>query len=286
MPVTQPEAILGPLFNAQALEASVEAIRGHCSEEMRVGLVLGSGWTGVKEQVRRPITLPLESIPHFPRPKVSGHGAELILGQIAGLNVVLLSGRKHLYEGEGLANVVYPIEVFRRLGVRVIGLFNAAGAARRRLSIGDLMVIRDHLDSTWHRYTAPLARLAEDAPNFEAGRSVYDEEFAERLLEIGERERLPLHSGVYAFTLGPFYESPSEVRCLGRWGCDAIGMSTVPEAVYARLRGMRIFALSGITNMGTGLAAERHSHESVKQQAAALAPRATRLLNRFLDSLS
>jgi len=243
--------------------------------------------------VQDAVAIPVERIPHFPRPSVSGHKAELVFGRLAGLSLVILLGRKHLYEGEGLAAPLYPVEVFRRLGVQTLGLTNAAGALHSGLGIGDLMVIRDHLDSTWHRLTAPLARWEADerwrppgrwTPPA-AGRAVYDPEFVQRFLDAGREEGLPVRAGVYGFTLGPFYETPAEVRCLAAWGCDAVGMSTVPEALYARLRGLRVFALSAITNMGTGLAEAEHSHESVKEQAALLAPRAARLLERFIRSL-
>ena len=217
------------------------------------------------------------------------HGAQLLLGRLAGQEMIILSGRKHLYEGEGLARVLFPVEVFRRLGIHTLGLTNAAGATNPRLSVGDLMIIRDHIDSTWHRYTAPLIRWNNNnsaSIDHTKDRVVYDRELISRLTEIAQRENLPYHTGVYAFTSGPFYESTSEVRCLGAWGADAVGMSTVPEATYASRIGLRVFGLSGITNMGTGLTSERHSHDSVKEQANLLAPRATTLLARFLESLS
>ena len=281
-------------LNDHSISASVDAVRSHLKATPRLGLILGSGWGSITQLLKNPVTLPLTEIPHFPCPKVSGHGAQLLLGQLAGQEMIILSGRKHLYEGEGLARVLYPVEVFRRLGIHALGLTNAAGATHPRLSVGDLMIIRDHIDSTWHRFTAPLARWNDNASDqtckapdcSSAGQAVYDREFIGRLTEIAQRERLPVYTGVYAFTLGPFYESSSEVRCLGAWGADAVGMSTVPEATYARRIGLRVFGLSGITNMGTGLTPEQHSHDSVKAQANLLAPRATTLLARFLESLN
>ena len=277
-------------LNDHSISASVDAIRSHLKAPPRLGLILGSGWGSITQLLENPVTLPLAEIPHFPCPKVSGHGAQLLLGQLAGQEMIILSGRKHLYEGEGLARVLYPVEVFRRLGIHALGLTNAAGATHPRLSVGDLMIIRDHIDSTWHRYTAPMTRWNKsDSVSLDqtadALPAVYDREYINQLTEIAQRERLPVHTGVYAFTLGPFYESSSEVRCLGIWGADAVGMSTVPEATYARRIGLRVFGLSGITNMGTGLTPEQHSHDSVKAQANLLAPRATTLLTRFLESL-
>lgn len=281
------ERMLGECFAERSLEASVRSIREHTREAPRCGLILGSGWGGVRRLVQDAVSIPVERIPHFPHPSVSGHKAELVFGRLARQSVVLLLGRKHLYEGEGLAAPLYSIEVFRRLGVQTLGLTNAAGALHSGLCIGDLMVVRDHLDSTWHRLTAPLSCLGADERRTPpaAGRAVYDPEFVQRLLDAGREEGLSVRAGVYGFTLGPFYETPAEVRCLAAWGCDAVGMSTVPEALYARIRGLRVFALSAITNMGTGLAEAEHSHESVKEQAALLAPRATRLLERFIRSL-
>ncbi len=272
-------------LEAERIRESVEEIRRRIFRPPRIGLVLGSGWGGVRDLIENPVAIPLSEIPGFPRPRVSGHAGQLLFGRLGSLEIVIVAGRKHLYEGEGLGPVLYPIEVLRQLGVEVLGLTNAAGAANPEFSIGDLMVIEDHLDSTWHRYTAALEALPGGDAWVNRNEPVYDREFAQRLLEIGKSEGLPVQSGVYAFTLGPFYESPAEVRCLGSWGADALGMSTVPEAIFARLRGMRVFGLSGITNMGTGLSVERHSHETVKQQADLLAPRATRLLKRFLETL-
>ena len=159
--------------------------------------------------------------------------------------MVILSGRKHLYEGAGLGAVVYPVEVFQRLGIKILGLTNAAGSANSEFEIGDLMILRDHFDSTWHRYTAPMAEFAATRGAL-GGVPVYDSEYVERLLEIGQQEGLPVRCGVYAFTLGPFYESPGEVRCLGSWQADALGMSTVPEALYARLRGCGFLPCRGL----------------------------------------
>jgi len=280
-PLKIPEAFL----SESRIQASVSAIRERSKREPAIALVLGSGWGGVRRLLQDAVSIPLDQIPHFPCSRVSGHGAQLAFGRLFDQEVVILSGRKHLYEGEGLGPVLYPVEVLRCLGVETLGLTNAAGAAQRRLHIGDLMVIRDHIDSTWHRFTAPLARLAEGGAGVAFSRPVYDPELVQRLLDLGLREGLPVCSGVYGFTLGPFYEGTAEVRCLGAWGCDALGMSTVPEALYARLRGLRVFALSGITNMGTGLTELRHSHESVKEQAALLAPRASLLLQRLIESL-
>lgn len=272
--------VLGDLFEEERLHQSVEGIQKHLRESPQLALVAGSGWGEIRHSLKDQKRIPLQEIPHFPLPQVSGHGAELILGRMGGRSLILLSGRKHLYEGEGLAVVLYPIEIFKRLGVSIIGLTNAAGAAQLYLNIGDLLAIRDHFDSTWHVYTAPLTRLVEHPIS-----PVYDPELLRLLTEVAKRELLPLRTGVYGFTLGPFYESPAEVRLLSRWGCDALGMSTVPEALYARMRGLRVFALSGLTNMGTGLTPMAHSHETVKEQAALLAPRAVRLLEGFVAAL-
>ncbi len=283
---------LGPAFEPERIENAVQSILSRLEgRKPRLALVLGSGWKEILSGMQTEVTLPLAEIPGFPQPSVSGHGAELICGQVSGLSLLALTGRKHLYENEGLGPVLFPIEIFARLAVPWLGLTNSAGSARPKLPngqspMGSLMVIRDHLDTTWHRWTSPLAEIAVEKGLLAGGDPIYDEAWKKQLLEIGREEQLPIFEGVYSFTLGPFYESPAEVRCLAGWGADALGMSTVPEALFARIRGFRIFALSGITNLGTGLDEASHDHEIVKRQAARLAPNAVRLLEHFLKQLA
>lgn len=278
--------VLGEQFSPENIQDSINVIKQYIDSRPRIALILGSGWTGIKDHVENPVVISLNDIPHFPKPKVAGHGNELISGSLAGQRVIILSGRKHMYEGEGLALTLYPIEIFKNLGVEIIGLTNAAGSARPEIEVGHLMVIKDHLDSTLHRQTESLKDLLGNDRSLFLNQPVYDAELVDNLINIGNREDLPVHAGVYAYTFGPFYESPSEVRAVQNWGGDALGMSTVPEAVFARLRGMRVFALSGITNMGTGLAKVEHSHLKVKEEAGKLAPRATRLLTALMKNLN
>jgi purine nucleoside phosphorylase len=170
-------------LEAERIRESVEAIRRRISLHPRIGLVLGSGWGGVRDLLQDPVTIPLAEIPGLPRPRVRGHTGQLLFGRLGSLEIVIVAGRKHLYEGEGLGPVLYPIEVLRQLGVKILGLTNAAGAANPEFSIGDLMVIEDHLDSTWHRYNRSVGGPA-------------------RRGRLGEPKRTDLRPGIYAKTSG------------------------------------------------------------------------------------
>jgi purine-nucleoside phosphorylase len=277
------DSFFSPLPDQDTVEESVEYIRGCMEPFPETAVVLGSGWGGLRESMTVRADIPASEIPHFPKPSVAGHEGRLIAGEISGWPVALFSGRKHLYEGQGITPVVFPLLCFHRLGVKLLGLTNAAGAANPAMNVGDIVIVRDHIDTTWHRYTSSLPVVERERHNIHP---VYDPQLVQSLKETGQALGLPVKTGIYAMTLGPFYESPAEVRCLGQWEADALGMSTVPEAIMARVLGMRVFALSAITNMGTGLSSQAHSHKTVQTEAKKVQPRAAKLLSKWFDRLN
>jgi purine-nucleoside phosphorylase len=227
-------------------------------------IVLGSGLGGLVNHIEHQTRVPYSDLPGVPPPSVSGHVGCLVHGLLGGREVVVLAGRLHLYEGHSAATTVLPIRIAHAMGARVLVLSNAAGGIRRDLTPGTLMLIRDHLDLTWRGRSS--------------GCDVYDAELADRMRATGT----PLAEGVYAAVLGPSYETRAEIRMLATLGADAVGMSTVPEALAARALGMRVVAVSCITNPAAGVSDEPLSHADVLRVTERIAPRFEGLISSFI----
>jgi purine-nucleoside phosphorylase len=270
---------------SQALRRAAAAIRAHSRAVPQCGIVLGSGLGALAGEIERDAVVPYSAIPHFPIPRIAGHAGELVLGRLDGRPVAALAGRAHLYEGYGAAQVAFPVRVLAALGARVLVLSNAAGGLNPAFGRGDLMLLTDHLNLTGAN---PLVGPNDDriGPRFPDMSAVYDPELR-RIAEAAARaEGIALQTGVYAGVLGPSYETPAEVRMLRAMGADAVGMSTVLEAIAARHAGMRVLGIAAITNAidvpGTGGAL---AHEEVLAAATALGPRFVRLVRRIVREL-
>ncbi len=252
-------------------------------------LILGSGHESFARQVADAIDIPLQEIPCFPGPSVAGHGAELVLATISAIPVMVLTGRKHLYEGEGILPVVFPVMVAHSLGCQTLILTNAVGSGHADWNIGDLTLINEHIDSTFHSYTREIPKMVEESGLSPTGGGSRSEVYSPELLGIARRVAknmsISLWEGVYAFSLGPFYESAAEVRALSNLGGDVFGMSTVPEALTARLLGLRVMAVSGITNFATGIAAVAHSHSTIVENSRRIVPRMRELIAGVLREI-
>lgn len=243
---------------------------------LRLGLVLGSGLAGFARTVEQPIEIPFADVPGWPSPRVAGHGGALVVGTVAGTAVACLTGRVHLYEGWQPREVVRAVRTLRRLGVPDFLLTNAAGGIGEDLSAGDLMLITDHLNLTG---CSPLVGPHEDAfgPRFPDQSNVWSPKLRAQLLQCGE----DLRPGVYAGLLGPSYETPAEVRMLKTLGADAVGMSTVHEAIALNAMGAGVAGLSLITNLAAGIAAGALSHDEVVAAGAEAAASLTALVTEF-----
>jgi purine-nucleoside phosphorylase len=227
----------------------------------RVAIVLGSGLGFLADEVVDPIRIPYHSIPGFPEPGVAGHKGELVAGKLEGVPVIVQAGRFHLYEGHPAAVAALPARVFAELGVRMLIVTNAAGGVRRTFPGGTLMLIADHINLMWRN---PLIGQPESGEErFPIMHEPYDGELRALAREVAREAGIPLEEGVYAGLLGPSYETPAEVRMLERLGADAVGMSTVPEVLVARSRGIRCLGFSSITNPGAGITGEALSHREV-----------------------
>ncbi len=217
----------------------------------RIAVVLGSGLGGFADGLEGASSLDYAQIPHFPRSTVVGHKGRLVIGRASGTNVLALQGRFHYYEGYALDEVTFPVRVLARLGVRLLVITNAAGGISEGLAAGDLMVIEDHLNLMG---VNPLRGPHDDrfGARFPDMSEVWAPRFRERLLAAAP-SGVTLKKGVYAALSGPSYETPAEIRMLARLGADAVGMSTVPEAIVAAQMGLGVCGISGIANMAAGI---------------------------------
>ena len=227
----------------------------------QVAIVLGSGLGDVAEQVRNAVRVPYADIPGFPQPGAPGHKGELVAGTLQGVPVLVQSGRFHLYEGHPAAVAALPVRVFARLGVHTLVVTNAAGGIRRTFRPPTLMLMADHLNLMFRN---PLeGAVAEGEQRFPDMSDPYDRALRVLARDFAGHAKIVLEEGVYAAVLGPSFETPAEILMLERLGADAVGMSTVPEVIAARARGIRCLGCSSITNVAAGLSAAPLSHEEV-----------------------
>jgi purine-nucleoside phosphorylase len=239
------------------------------------GIVLGSGLAKVVEQADVTLIVPYSDIPDLPESRVPGHAGQLALGSIAGTRIAVAQGRAHLYEGHTAEAVTAGVRLLAKLGVKHLILTNAAGTLNELHPPGAWMMLSDHLNLTG---TSPLL----GAPNFLDMTEVYSRRLRTRFSTAAQNAGMPLYEGVYAGLLGPQYETPAEIRMLSRLGADAVGMSTVLEAIQARALGMDVVAFSCLTNWAAGLAAEPLSHEEVLATGKSAADAFCALLERAL----
>lgn len=250
----------------------------------RVAVVLGSGLGGVADAVEDAIEIPYGDIPFFPVSTVEGHAGKLIAGSIGGVDVVLMKGRFHFYEGYSMKEVTLPIRVFSLMGVRSLVLTNAAGGAAPDLKPGDLMLITDHINLMGDN---PLMGANEErfGPRFPDMTDIYTPAYREVARSAAAEINLRLKEGVYLALRGPCYETPAEVRMFAQLGGAALGMSTVPEATVARHCGMSILAFSCITNSAAGMSGQEINHSEVMDIGAVAGRRLAELIVRVIPRL-
>lgn len=263
------------------LDALEAAVRARTDLVPAVGIVLGSGLGGLADDLVDPVAIPFADLPGWPAATAPGHVGRLILGALDGVPVVMLQGRLHLYEGNHPGLVVQPVLLMGRLGARVVVLTNAAGGLDPAYGPGTLMVIADHINMTGR---TPLLGPNADAigPRFPDLTEAYSRRLRERLHAAGAAEGVALAEGIYVGLLGPTYETPAEVRMLRSWGGDAVGMSTVLEAIACRWAGIEVAGVSLVTNAGAGYTGEPLTHEEVLQAGAEAGPRLARVIRRFV----
>ncbi len=249
----------------------------------RVAIVLGSGLGPLADAIEGAVRVPYGDIPGFHVPTVQGHSGELVAGTLGGVAVIAQSGRFHMYEGHSAGDAVLPIRVFASLGVEALIVTNAAGGVRRSFRPGTLMLISDHLNLTGRN---PLEGPALDGETRFPDMSVaYDAELRGLARRVAAERGISLDEGVYAALLGPTYETPAEVRMLGQLGADAVGMSTVPEVIVARARGIRCLGISTITNAAAGTTGALLSHAEVMDVAREISQQLTDLVTGVITAM-
>jgi purine-nucleoside phosphorylase len=241
---------------------AAQLILSHTSLRPRIGLVLGSGLGSFADSLNPAIPIPYAEIPGFPRSTAIGHAGRMVVGEAGGVAVAIMQGRVHLYEGYSAQEIAFPIRVFARMGVRALIVTNAAGGIDRNYSQGALVLIRDHINL---QGTNPLAGPNEDrfGVRFPDMTEAYDRAYRKAAQAVANKLGLKLHEGVYAGLLGPSYETPAEIEYLRRIGADLVGMSTVAEVIAARHLGLKVLAISCVTNMAAGILDQPLSHAEV-----------------------
>ncbi|MBM3441624.1 MAG: purine-nucleoside phosphorylase [Bacteroidetes bacterium] len=264
--------------------AAAAYIRDRSRLQPPSGVVLGSGLANFRQSIFIEIEVPYVEIPHFPHATVQGHGGSLILGYVAGRPIAALSGRLHFYEGHSPADVIFPIRVLGALGVRTLLVSNAAGGVNPYFSVGDIMLITDHISLATIN---PLIGPNEEA--FGARFPDMSEPYSRELIQLAEDLAptlgLTLHKGVYFGVTGPTYETRAEYRMIRLLGADAVGMSTVQETIAAVQLGMRVFALSVITDIGIREEENLITHEEVLQAAQLAEPRMAALFTALIERI-
>lgn len=266
------------------IEQTAKYIRAIVSATPRVGIILGSGLGDLTKIIQKTVSISYSDIPNFPVSTVKGHGGELVFGRIGNTEVVLMSGRFHYYEGYSMDKITFPIRVMKALGAEALVVSNAAGGMNRDFDIGDLMIITDHINLfPEHPLRGPNdERLGTRFPDMSRP---YDHTLIERAREIARARGVEVKTGVYVGLQGPTFETPAEYRWLHVIGGDAVGMSTVPEVIVACHAGMRVFALSVITDIGISEVPVVITHEEVLEAANAAAPKMAGIVEELVQAI-
>ena len=268
---------------AEAAAAYIRQQVGAAFEPPVCGIVLGSGLGGLAAQIDNATRIPFSHVPGFPAATVAGHAGQVVIGRLAGRSVALMAGRFHMYEGHDAALAAFPVRVMHALGAPVYLASNAAGGVRRTFVPGDLMVIADHINLMFRNpLSGPVEGNDERFPDMS---DPYDSALQQQLHRAAKLVGATLQVGVYCGLLGPTYETPAEVRMLERLGVDAVGMSTVPEVIVARAIGMRVAAVSCITNKAAGLSLQPLAHDEVVETGKAVAVTFESLITEFVRAL-
>lgn len=266
-------------------EHATRVIRSRISVEPRIALVLGSGLGGFADDFEESVSIPYEDIPGFVRSTAQGHAGRLVIGKVDSVPVLAMQGRVHYYEGYSLEEVTFPVRTFGLLGVKTLVLTNAAGGINVELTQGALMVISDHLNLMG---VNPLRGANDErfGPRFPDMTAVYSPELQELVIDEAKAIGIELRRGIYGALSGPSYETPAEIHLLRTLGADAVGMSTVPEAIVARHMGLDVIGISCITNMAAGISDEPINHEEVMATGDRVRETFAELLRRLIGSIN
>lgn len=271
--------IMDNLFDQ--IQQSCNYIRRYTSLKPTIGIILGSGLAALSEAITVKKSIDYAQIPHFPQSTVKGHPGKLIFGKIADKSVMAMAGRFHYYEGYSMQELTFPVRLMKALGVKILMLSNAAGGLNPEFKVGDLMALEDHINLMPEN---PLRGMNDErlGVRFPDMSQPYSPQLLRLAREIAQKENIRLYSGVYAGVPGPCFETKAEYRYLSIIGADAVGMSTVPETIVAIHSGLRVFALSVITDLALRDENNTITHEEVLRTASASAPAMIRLFTEMI----
>jgi len=263
---------------------AVAFLQAKTGNKAKVGVVLGSGLGSFTEQIKIDVEIPYSEIPHFPVSTVEGHSGKLIFGTLGGVQLVVMAGRFHYYEGYSAEDVVFPIRVMKFLGVKQLFLSNAAGGVHPAFKVGDLMIIKDHISFAIKN---PLLgrNIDEFGPRFPDMSEPYAKRLINQAKELAKNLSIQLHEGVYFGVTGPTFETRAEYKMIKLVGADAVGMSTVQEVIAAVHCGMEVFAMSVITDLGIREEENTITHQEVLDAANEAAPKLTKIFIELIQAV-
>lgn len=268
---------------ARATEAA-QYIEKKTALRPQIGLVLGSGLGAFADELQERVSIPYSSIPHFPASTAEGHAGNLVIGKVGNVAVAAMQGRVHYYEGHSMHRVTFPMRVFCRMGIKGVLLTNAAGGIGSQLKQGCLVVLRDHINL---QGTNPLMGSNDPrfGPRFPDMSEAYAKDWRALAVQEGKRAAMDIFEGVYAAVSGPSYETPAEIRFLRIIGADVVGMSTVAEVIVARHCGMKVLAISVVTNMAAGILDQPINHAEVLETGERIRGQFSALLRSLIPQL-
>lgn len=278
---------MSEFYSLEQIDQIANFIRAKSSYHPQVGIILGSGLSGLASSVEFSTIIPYSEIPEWPISTVIGHQGHLIIGKFEDKDVIVMQGRVHYYEGYSIAQVVLPVRVLQRLGIEILIVTNAAGAVNQNYTPGDLMLITDHINMIGMAGLNPLRgpNLNELGPRYPDMSRAYDPELKDIARKVAVEENITLQEGVYICLAGPSFETPADMRLLRIIGADAVGMSTVPEVITARHGGTRVLGISGISNKANLDGSTITTHDEVLEAGQILAPKLTTLVKGVMRRL-
>ncbi len=269
---------------ADKIKETTDYLQSRILHKPQVGIILGSGLKPLREDVKNPIIIPYKDIPNFPLSTVEGHGKELIFGEIEGKSVMLFSGRFHFYEGYDMLEVTFPVRIMKSLGCRQMIVSNASGGLHPDYAVGDLMIIRDHIN-LFPQHPLHGPNHDELGPRFPDMSEPYKYEYIDIVKDIASEQDIEVYEGVYVGVQGPTFETRAEYKYLRTIGGDAVGMSTVPEVIVGVHAGLQILGISIITDVGIRDELNVITHEEVLEAANNATPKVSKLIREFISQL-
>ncbi len=268
----------------QKIQQTADYLRQYLPQRSRIGIILGTGLGNLATQIENRTEIPYETIPNFPVSTVEGHRGKLIAGKLGRVDVLAMQGRFHYYEGYDMKQVTFPVRVMKELGVEYLFVSNAAGGMNPDFEIGDLMIIRDHINLFPEH---PLRGKNDPimGPRFPDMREAYSVELIEKAMDIACRNKIRVVEGVYVGITGPTFETPAEYRFFRTIGGDAVGMSTVPEVIVANHAGIKVFGISIITDLGVEGKIVEVSHKEVQKIGNRVQPLVTLIMKELVAQL-